>query len=66
MVVDKKLSAQEKQQVWRNKQVQLFYGSGRPLFIIAKQTRFLRKNYDSEYYFNMYCRLNLDNGNYDA
>ena len=66
MVLDNKLSAQEKQQIWRKKQIQIFYGSGRPIFTIAKQTRFLRKNYDSEYYFNTYCCLNLDNDNYEA
>ena len=54
----------EKQQIWRNKQIQLFYGSGRPLFKISEKNQFERKNYDNEYYFHVYGCKDLDNKNY--
>ena len=36
----------EKQVIWRKKQIQIFYGSGRPLFNINEDNQFERKTYD--------------------
>ncbi len=58
------MTPREKQQIWRNKQIQLFYGSGRPLFKISEKNQFERKNYDNEYYFHVYGCKDLDNKNY--
>ena len=66
MIVGKNelMTQREKQQIWRNKQIQLFYGSGRPLFKISEKNQFERKNYDNEYYFHVYGCKDLDNKNY--
>jgi len=64
MAIDKQQSALDKQQIWRKKQIQIMYGSGRPVFTIAKHTCFLRQSYDSNHFFNTYHRYNLDNVNY--
>jgi hypothetical protein len=54
----------EKQVIWRKKQIQIFYGSGRPLFNINEDNQFERKTYDCVHYYNKYGCTNLDNKNY--
>ena len=54
----------EKQQIWRRKQIQILYGSGRPLFNISEDNLFERKNYDCVHYFNKYGCSVLDNKNF--
>lgn len=54
----------EKQQIWRRKQIQILYGSGRPLFNISEDNLFERKNYDCVHYFNKYGCTVLDNKNF--
>ena len=36
------LSVREKQELWRQKQLQIFYGNGRPIFNISDETRHIR------------------------
>lgn len=54
----------EKQEIWRRKQVQILYGSGRPLFKISEKNQYNRKNYDCVHYFNKYGCTDLDNKNF--
>ena len=49
-----KLSSQEKQEIWRQKQVYIFYGSGRPIFNINEKNMHLKSSYDNTYYFQKY------------
>lgn len=55
---------QEKQQIWRQKQIEIFYGSGRPIFRITEDNMFERKNYDSNYYMLPNKWREIDNKNY--
>lgn len=64
MIVNSESTPQEKQVVWRQKQIELFYGSGRPLFKITEKNQFLRKNYDGEYYMRTLRYNHLDNKNF--
>jgi hypothetical protein len=58
------LTANEKQKIWRKNQIDIFYGSGRPIFKITTENQFMRKNYDGEYYIES-CQYNdLDNKNF--
>lgn len=58
------LTRREKQSIWRQKQIEIFYGSGRPLFKITEQNQFIRKNYDGEYYMRTLKYKDLDNKNF--
>lgn len=62
--MEKELTPQEKQQLWRQKQIEIFYGSGRPIFKISEKNRFIRKNYDGEYYVRTLQYKDLDNKNF--
>lgn len=55
---------QEKQQLWRQKQIEIFYGSGRPIFRITEDNMFERKHYDSNYYMLSSKWREIDNKNY--
>jgi|AntAceMinimDraft_6_1070360.scaffolds.fasta_scaffold06344_4 hypothetical protein len=56
----------EKQNIWRQKQIQTMYGSGRPIFNITHDTQFIRENYDGFYYMYANKWNTLDNKNYIA
>jgi hypothetical protein len=53
--------AHERHKLWRKKQIQMMYGSGRPLFNITNDNCFERKMYDCEHFFNTYIDTTLDN-----
>lgn len=48
------LSPKEKQEIWRQKQVYIFYGSGRPIFNINEKNLYMKSSYDNTYYFQKY------------
>ena len=50
-----KKEIEDKQEIWRNKQFKLFYGSGRPIFNIDKDTEHLRYHYNP-YFVKDYSR----------
>jgi hypothetical protein len=52
MTIEPKLTVNEKQQIWRTKQINIFYGSGRPVFKITEDNQYERKGYDCKYYTN--------------
>ena len=54
----------KKQNIWRQKQIEIFYGSGRPVFRITEDNCFERKNYDSNYYMIANKWKELDNKNF--
>lgn len=58
------LTAQKKQNIWRKKQIGIFYGSGRPIFKISDENQFIRKNYDGDYYIETKKYTDLDNKNF--
>ena len=62
--MEKQQTPQEKQIVWRQKQIETFYGSGRPIFKITENNQFIRKNYDGEYYIRTNQYIDLDNPNF--
>ena len=39
----------KKQEIWRNKQFNIFYGSGRPIFDIDEDTQHLRYHYNPSF-----------------
>ncbi len=39
----------KKQEFWRNKQFNVFYGSGRPIFNIDQETKHLRYHHNPEF-----------------
>lgn len=61
---DVNVVAKEKQKIWRKKQIDIFYGSGRPLFKITPENQFIRKNYDGAYYIESQQYTDLDNKNF--
>ena len=61
---DNNSTAKEKQNIWRKKQIDIFYGSGRPLFKITPENQFIRKNYDGNYYIESRQYMDLDNKNF--
>jgi len=61
---DNNSTAKEKQNIWRKKQIDIFYGSGRPLFKITPENQFIRKNYDGAYYIESRQYMDLDNKNF--
>ena len=58
------LTANEKQAIWRKRQIDIFYGPGRPLFKITNENQFIRKNYDGNYYIESQQYMDLDNKNF--
>ena len=66
MSIEPRLTPNEKQQIWRMKQIQIFYGSGRPIFKITKDNQYERKNYECKYYTDPYILTNLHNKNFVA
>jgi len=51
--LDTPLSAREKQEIWRRKQVKIFYGSGRPIFLINDKNQHLKRFNDSQFWYEM-------------
>ena len=45
------LTPQEKQKIWRQKQIFTYYGSGRPIFNTTIGNYHIRKHYDVKHYF---------------
>jgi hypothetical protein len=54
MAKNSELSPKEKQEIWRQKQIYIFYGSGRPIFNINERNLHLKSSYDNTYYFQKY------------
>ena len=61
---DNNSAAKEKQAIWRKRQIDIFYGPGRPLFKITNENQFIRKNYDGAYYIESRQYMDLDNKNF--
>lgn len=58
------LTAKEKQAIWRKRQIDIFYGTGRPIFKITTENQFMRKSYDGNYYIESRQYIDLDNKNF--
>ena len=58
------LTTREKHNIWRKEQINIFYGSGRPLFKITTENQFIRKNYDGNYYIESQQYIDIDNKNF--
>ena len=58
------LSVKEKQAIWRKRQIDIFYGTGRPIFKITNENQFMRKSYDGNYYIESRQYIDLDNKNF--
>ena len=54
MAKNSELSPKEKQEIWRQKQIYIFYGSVRPIFNINERNLHLKSSYDNTYYFQKY------------
>ena len=54
MTKNSELSPKEKQEIWRQKQVYIFYGSGRPIFNINEKNLYMKSSHDNTYYFQKY------------
>ena len=66
MTIKSKLTTSEKQQIWRIKQIQIFYGSGRPIYKITQDNQYERHIYDCTYYTDSYKLSDLHNKNFVA
>lgn len=64
MIANSEDTVKEKQVAWRRQQIDIFYGSGRPIFNITEKNQFIRKNYDGEYYVRTLQYKDLDNKNF--
>ena len=64
MTIQPKMTPSEKQQIWRIKQIQIFYGSGRPIYKITQDNQYERRNYDCKYYTESYKLSDLHNKNF--
>jgi len=53
------LSPIEKQEIWRQKQIYIFYGSGRPIFNINEKNMHMKSVYDNSYYFQKYITTSI-------
>ena len=60
------LSVKEKQAIWRKRQIDIFYGSGRPIFKITNENQLMRKSYDGNYYIESRQYIDIDNKNFIA
>jgi hypothetical protein len=54
MTKNSELSPKEKQEIWRQKQIYIFYGSGRPIFNINEKNLYMKSSHDNTYYFQKY------------
>ena len=45
------MTPQKKQEIWRQKQLYIFYGSGRPIFQMNKHNEHLRKYRDPQFFY---------------
>jgi len=57
------LSPIEKQEIWRQKQIYIFYGSGRPIFNINEKNMHMKSVYDNSYYFQKYITTSIQINN---
>ncbi len=51
--IGRPLNAREKQEIWRRKQVKIFYGSGRPIFLINDKNQHLKCFNDSHRWYEI-------------
>lgn len=56
---------QEKQYFWRQKQIKIFYGYGRPIFNTTIENCHIRKHYDVKRYFTCQTELHKKYPYYD-
>ena len=42
--------ARQKQEIWRQKQIQIFYGTGKPIFTMDEETRHIRSHNNPYFY----------------
>lgn len=66
MTIKPKMTPSEKQQIWRIKQIHMFYGSGRPIYKITQDNQYERHIYDCTYYTDSYKLSDLHNKNFIA
>ena len=64
MPIENEVTPYDKQQIWRMKQMHIFYGSGRPIFKITIDNQFEKKNYNVNYYREYNHLKILDNKNF--
>ena len=48
------LTTRQKQELWRQKQIQIFYGSGKPIFNINTDTQHIREHNNPSFYKDTY------------
>jgi len=48
------LTTRQKQELWRQKQIQIFYGSGKPIFNINIDTQHIREHNNPYFYKDTY------------
>jgi|TARA_B110000285_G_scaffold66790_1_gene76690 hypothetical protein len=48
------LTTRQKQELWRQKQIQIFYGSGKPIFNINTDTQHIREHNNPYFYKDTY------------
>jgi len=54
----------EKQEIWRQKQLQIFYGSGRPIYGITDDNLYVKPYYNGDYFMTTKRYNNLHNKNF--
>lgn len=54
MTKNSDLTTKEEQEIWWQKQIYIFYGSGLPIFNINEINLHLKSSYDNTYYFQKY------------
>lgn len=54
------LNSIEKQELWRQKQFQIFYGNGRPIFNIDKETQHIKSHNNPYFHKDILRRRQLD------
>ena len=47
--------ARQKQEIWRQKQIQIFYGSGKPIFTINEETQHIQSHNNPYFYKDKYA-----------
>jgi hypothetical protein len=48
------LTTRQKQERWRQQQIQIFYGTGKPIFNITKDTQHIRVHNNPSFYKDTY------------
>tara|TARA_B100001142_G_C14113875_1_gene570239 strand:- start:74 stop:313 length:240 start_codon:yes stop_codon:yes gene_type:complete len=48
------LNTIQKQEIWRQKQIQIFYGSGKPIFTMDEETQHIRSHNNPYFYKDKY------------